>query len=137
MVTQAKLTIKGIDEYIEALQQAEKDIDVAAQRALMKGAEILQNEMLKRVPIKSGNLYLHIQIKGPLREGNYNYVEVGVIHDINYTDKETAIYGNVQEYGSPSKNIAARPYIRPAIDYKRAAAMRAIRESLKAEGLAE
>ena len=76
---------------------------------------------------------MNIVINGPFRDGNRNYVEVGVITD----DAETAKYANVQEFGSPSKHIPAQPYIRPAIDRKKAAAMRAIRESLKAEGMVD
>lgn len=137
MVTQVRFETKGLAEYLENIQKAGRDIDAAAQRALMKGAAVLEAEMESLAPIDTGNLLEHIQIKGPLQEGNFNYVEVGIIHDASFTDAETATYGNVQEYGSPSKNIPAQPYIRPAIDRKRAAVMRLLRESLKAEGLAD
>ena len=74
-----------------------------------------------------------IEIDGPHQDGNFSFVEVGVVN----ADKEIAIYGNVQEYGSPSKHIKAQPYIRPAIDGRKAAVKRAIRESLKAEGFVD
>lgn len=133
MTTKARFDLKGLDEYIESLQQAEVDIDAAVQRALKKGGEVLEKEMDQRVPVDSGNLKDHINIDGPHQEGNFSYVEVGVVN----ADEETAIYGNVQEYGSPSKNIRAQPYIRPAIDGRKNAVKNAIKESLKTEGFVD
>jgi len=133
MVTKATLNVKGLDEYIEKIQQAGLDIDAAAQRALMKGGAILETEMEALVPFDKGDLKAHVNIDGPYIDGNYNFIEVGVVN----ADAEIAIIGNVQEYGSPSKNIPAQPYIRPAIDGKRAVVVKAFRDSLKAEGLAD
>lgn len=133
MVTKATLNLKGLDEYLETLAKAGRDIDPAAQRALMAGANVMLPEMLVRVPVDTGDLKSKIRIVGPFQNVNFNFVRVGVITP----DAETAIKGNVQEYGSPTKNIPARPYIRPAIDTKRAAVLRKMRESLKAEGLAD
>ena len=139
MTTKATLEIKGLTELMENIMRAGADIDAAAQRALAKGADILQAEMDALVPVGSaadgdphpGNLKNNITIDGPFQDGNFSYVQVGVVH----ADADTSIYGNVIEYGS--RNRRAQSYIRRAIDNKRAAAMRAIRESLKAEGLAD
>jgi len=133
MTTRAKLELKGLDEYLEALQRSGVDIDAAAQRALEKGGVILEAEMEHLVPKDEGNLEENVEIDGPHQDGNFSFVEVGVVN----ADAETATYGNVQEYGSPSKNIRAQPYIRPSIDTKAAAVKRAIRESLKAEGFVD
>lgn len=134
MTTRATLNLKGLAEYLETIQQAGLDIDAAAQRALMKGGAVLKTEMDTLVPVgESGDLKSAVVLDGPHQNGNFNYVEVGVIN----ASADVAEYGNVQEYGSPSKNIPAQPYIRPAIDNKRSAVMRETRESLKAEGLAD
>jgi HK97 gp10 family phage protein len=133
VTTRARFELKGLSEYLEALQQAGVDIDAAAQRALEAGGTILEAEMETLVPVDEGNLKAHIVMDGPHQDGNFSYVEVGVVG----ADEKTAIYGNVQEYGSPSKNIKAQPYIRPAIDGKRLAVNRTIRESLKAEGFVD
>jgi hypothetical protein len=134
MVTKATLNVKGLAEYLESIQQAGLDIDAASQRALMRGGVVLEAEMDALAPVgESGDLKSAVVLDGPYRDGNFNYVEVGVIN----ASAEVATYGNVQEYGSPSKNIPAQPYIRPSIDNKRAAVMREVRESLKAEGLAD
>ena len=131
MTTKATLEVKGLEALMENILRAGVDIDAASQRALAKGAEILQSEMDALVPVDTGNLKSNITIDGPFQDGNFSYVQVGVVH----ADAETAIYGNVIEYGS--RNRPARSYIRAAIESKRAAAMSAIRASLKAEGLAD
>ena len=133
MTTYAKLELRGLEQYLEAIQQAGLDIDAAAQRALEKGGAILETEMERLVPKDEHNLEANIVLVGPFQDGNFSYVEVGVVN----ADDETAIYGNVQEYGSPSKNIRAQPYIRPSIDGKRSAVNKVIRESLKSEGFVD
>ena len=100
-MTRGKLEMTGMAEYLETIAQAGLDIDAAAGRALMKGAVILRTEMKRLVPKDEHNLEAHIVIDGPHLYGNFTYVEVGVLH----ADKETGIYGNVQEFGSASKNI--------------------------------
>lgn len=133
MTTRAYLTTKGLSEYLEKVQQAGVDIDAAAQRALMKGGVVLEAGMEALVPVDKGNLKAHVNIDGPFQDGNYNFIEVGVVN----ADAETAIIGNVQEYGSPSKNIPAQSYIRAGVDQKKSAVLREFRASLKAEGLAD
>lgn len=135
----ARFDLKGFEKYLEELTKAGVDIDAAADRALEKGSQVLHTEMQLLVPVGQaaegdehpGNLKRNITVEGPFRDGNLHYVLVGV----SSKDAETAIYGNVQEYGSPGKNIPAQPYIRPALDSKRAAYKKAVKESLVAEGL--
>jgi len=133
MTTRAKMELKGFDAYLEQIQQAGLDIDAAAQRALAAGGEILHAEMDRLVPIEFGDLQKYIVIDGPFQDGNVSYVDVGVVD----APAEIAVYGNVQEYGSPSKHIKPQSYIRAAIDHKWAAVKKAIRASLKAEGFVE
>lgn len=132
MVTQSKIETKGFDEYLEKIARAGTNIDDSADKALMAGASVIQNEMLVNVPIFTGNLAEHIAIKGPKQDGNLHSVEVGVIHDINFTNAETARYGNAQEYGS-AKN-AAHPFIRPGMDHGKHGATKAMKESLVEDG---
>lgn len=127
-----KLSTKGFEEYLENIVQAGKDVDESAKRALLIGAEIIQEEMIELVPVETGNLRDHIKIKGPEQDGNYISVEIGIIHDIRYTDKRTAIYGTVQEYGSATN--PAQPYIRPGITRARRKAMKAMKDSLIEDG---
>lgn len=129
MATTGRLELGGLANYLEDLARAGQDVDAAVQRALPKGADEILPEMKTLVPKDTHNLEAHLGIEGPHQEGNFSYVEIGIIT----ADKETAIYGNVQEYGSSS--VAAQPYIRPPLKSKKAAAMRAMKESLKSEGL--
>lgn len=141
MTFNAKMDLKGFDKYLEDIARAGVDIDAAADRALLKGAEILHAEMDRLAPVGAasegdehpGNLKRNIVIEGPFQDGNLHTISIGVLD----ADKETAIYGNVQEYGSPGKHIPPQPYIRPAIDGKRAAAKKAIKQSLVNEGFVD
>lgn len=132
MASQFSLDLKGLHEYMEHLAQAGEDVDAAAARAVLTGAELAQDGMVRRVPVDKGNLRDHIQIKGPDQDGNYISVEVGLIHDRNYTDAETARYGNAQEYGTSS--MAAQPYIRPTMQGDRRKIRQAMIDSLKQDG---
>lgn len=129
MSTTGKLELTGLASYLEDLARAGQDVDAAASRALEAGAQPILAQMKIDVPKDTHNLENHLAIDGPHRTGNFSYVDIGVVTN----DKRTAIYGNVQEYGSSS--VAAQPYIRPALKSRRAAAMKAMKESLKSEGL--
>ncbi|NMC84292.1 MAG: hypothetical protein GYA58_03300 [Anaerolineaceae bacterium] len=136
MTTHGKLTLNGLEEYLEEIAQAGRDVDEAAARALLAGAEVLEEGMEKRVPVDIGNLRNHIKIKGPEQEGNFIFIEVGVIHDKAFTDAETARYGNVIEYGSASKKGKdAQPYIRPTLAEDKGKARQAMKESLEQDGI--
>ena len=131
MVTQSSLNTSGFEEYLEKIARAGTDIDASADKALMAGAEVIQEEMLRLVPQFTMNLAKHIRIKGPKRDGNYHSVEVGVIHDIAFTDANTARYGNAQEYGTSS--MPAHPYIRPTMTTDKRKILQAIKASLFAD----
>ena len=117
---------------MEKLVGAGQNIDDSVDKALMAGAPLIQDEMLARVPFSTGNLAEHIAIKGPERDGNFHSVEVGIIHDINFTDEDTARYGNAQEYGTST--MEAQPFIRPGMDNGKGKANKAMKESLMKDG---
>jgi HK97 gp10 family phage protein len=125
--------VTGMEAYFDLLQKAGKDIDLISRSALKEAGEILQADMISRVPVDTGNLRDHIKIYTPSAEGYFNYVAVGIIRDLGYTDKETAIQANAVEFGSV--HTAARPFIRPAVRAKKAAIMKLIRDRLKSAGL--
>jgi HK97 gp10 family phage protein len=133
MTTHASLTLKGLEEYLEKVVQAGNDIEEAALRAVLAGAEVIQDGMQNRAPVKTGNLRDHIKIWGPNLDGYEIWAHVGVIHDARFTDDETARYANAQEYGTSS--MPAHPYIRPAIDQDSRKARQAMRESLERDGM--
>ena len=112
MTTQAKLSLKGLEDYLQKVAKFADDFDAAAAEALTIGAETLQDKMIELVPVDTGNLLAHIKIKGPQKDGTFLFFDVGVIHDLAYTDADTARYGNVMEYGSAT--VGKQSYIRPA-----------------------
>jgi len=105
-----RLETKGFSEYLERLAKAGRDIDAVSGEALAAGGEILLNGMVTRVPVDTHNLQSHLKVDGPHQDGNFHYVEVGLVR----ADADTARYGNVQEFGS--SNTPAQPYIRPTLD---------------------
>lgn len=129
MTTHGKLEFSGLGKYLEDLAAAGKDIDASAKKALLVGGEPIAKEMIALVPKDTHHLEQKIAVDGPYQDGNLIYVDIGVITD----DAETAIYGNVQEYGSSS--VEAQSYARPGFRRKKAAAMKAMKESLKADGM--
>ena len=135
MTTKAKLTLTGLDDYLDALQRADKDINQVARAALAEVGGILQSAMIDRVPVDSGNLRDHIKIKTPTKEGDFNYVEVGIIHDVNYTDKQTAIQAIAVEFGSVK--MKAQPFVRPAIASSKNVVNNLVRDRLKCAGLVD
>lgn len=109
MATKGRLDLKGLSDYLETLAAAGEDVDAAAQEILLEAAPKVSQEMRRLVPKDTLNLNNHIGIDGPHQDGNFLYVNVGVLN----ADKDTAIYGNVQEFGSA--RVQAQPYIRPAM----------------------
>jgi HK97 gp10 family phage protein len=132
MATQTYFSLKGLEEYLEKISAAGQDIDEAAAIAILEGCEVMKEGMQRRVAKDTHNLEQHIQIDGPHQEGNYIFAEVGVIHKKEFTDAETARYGNAQEYGTSS--MSAQPYIRPTIKGDKTKALREMKKSLEEAG---
>lgn len=137
MATKGTFSMTGLSDWLEDLARAGQDVDAVVQEVLMEGAAPVLAEMQRLVPVGSaaegdphpGNLRNHLAIDGPHQEGNFNYVDVGVID----ADAETAIYGNVQEYGSGHN--AAQPYIRPAIKKHKSVIKKTLKAVLERYGL--
>src|SRR5574340_777252 len=109
MTTRAKITTKGFEEYLEKLAAAGRDVDDSIHQALDAGADVGVAGMKKRVPKDTHNLEQHIKKTEVKQNGNYSYIEIGVLD----ADAETSRYGNAQEYGTSS--MPAQPYIRPTM----------------------
>jgi HK97 gp10 family phage protein len=123
--------VTGIEEYIETLEKASKDVNKVSREALADAGKDLLAAMRSRCRVDK--LLPYIQIFTPSVEGDFNYVAVGFIHDLAYTPKETAILANVIEFGSVHN--AAMPFIRPAVSAVRASVNRLIAARLKAATL--
>jgi HK97 gp10 family phage protein len=125
MPIKTRITTKGFAEYLERVVKAGNDVDAVAGEALAAGGEILLSGMEQRVARDTGNLAENLECSEPKQDGNFIYIEVGLLNP----DADTARYGNVQEFGSAT--TAAQPYIRPTLDSdmgKARAAMRKVFE---------
>jgi len=129
MATRVTISTKGFEELLERIAEVGQDVDAAAQRALAAGSQVARAGMVRRVPKDTHNLERHIRATEVKQDGNYHYVEIGVID----ADADTARYGNAQEYGTSS--MAAQPYIRPTMAEDAGKIRKAMRESLEQDGL--
>lgn len=130
MAIKAKINTKGFDAYFERIRRAGLSIEGAADRAALAGGNVLKTGMRERVRKLTHNLEEHIDVE-PVNNGTFRGVEVGLIH----ADAETARYGTVQEYGSSS--VSPQSFVRATVDEDMTAARRAMRDSLKREGVVE
>lgn len=126
MPIKTRLTTKGFEEYLEKIAQAGQDIDAIADEALAAGGAILLDGMQRRVPKDTHNLEEHLAVSEPQRDGNFHYIDVGLLHG---TDANTARYGGVQEFGSA--HTPAQPYVRPTMDEDMGKARKAMRQVFK------
>lgn len=129
MPIRGKLSTKGFEEFLERIARAGRDIDAAADRALADGGQVLVGGMKQRAPKDTHNLENHLVMDGPKQDGNYHYIEVGLVG----ADAETARYGTAQEYGTSS--MAAQPYIRPTLDRDMRKARGAMKAVFEEEGM--
>lgn len=130
MATTAKLDW-NFDGYLAKLDRTIADIDGAADRAMMAGANVAQKGMKRRAARLTGELQDHIEIDGPRRDGNVHSVEIGVLRKKG-ASAELARKANAQEYGTSS--MPAHPYARPTMIEDKGEINGAVKESLKKEG---
>lgn len=109
-MTRSMLSTKGFEEYLEKLAQAGEDIDQIADEALSAGAEIIKNGMDRRAPEKTKRLKNKISIDGPVNNGNFHTVKIGIFN----VKRPEELYFFYQEHGSARGG--AHPFIRPAMD---------------------
>lgn len=130
MTVRFQMDLKGMSEYLEEIARAGQNVDAAAAKAVAAGGDVVHGSMLDKVPVLTGNLKAHLVRTEPTQEGNFISVEVGMSKN---TDADTALYGNVQEYGSATN--PAQPYIRPSFDENKARVRAAEKAVLQGEGL--
>lgn len=131
MGIKTKLTTKGMEKALEALAASGRNIDEIVKRALPAGGQVFVDGMRSRAPEDTGNLKSKIKMSEPEQDGNYIWIEVGLVD----ADDETARYGNAQEYGWSDRQgaKAGHPYIRPTVDHDKSRARKAMIEVVKQE----
>jgi len=128
----AKLSTKGIAEYLEQIAQRGEDVDAACADALQAGGEAALEGMRRRVAVDTGNLKENLRVSEVQQDGNFTSVEIGLLAG---TDAKIARYGNAQEFGSSS--MPAHPYIRPTMAEDKNKITAAMKKSLQEKGYVE
>lgn len=133
--------MKGIEDSIENLVTLGVDVDKSAAKAVEAGGHEILGGMLINVPVGDasedphpGQLKRTLVCTEPKRDGNYTFVEVGMPRS---APAEIARYGNAQEYGyrRGGKQYPPHSYIRKGFDSKKAAFRKALKDSLKKDGM--
>lgn len=131
MGIKTKLTTKGLAERLERIAASGRNVDAAVKKALPVGGQVLVEGMRARAPEDTGNLKSKITATEPVQDGNFIYIEVGLVD----ADDDTARYGNAQEYGWADRQgaKAGQPYVRPTLDHDSGKARKAMVDVLKGE----
>lgn len=118
------------------------NVDAAAAKAVIAGGDEILDGMLGNVPVGDatkgdphpGQLMRTLKRTEPTLDGNYTFVLVGMPSD---APADVARYGNAQEYGygRGGKQYPPQSYIRKGYDEKKTSARKAIKDTLKAEGM--
>ena len=122
--------LKGLDEYMETLLNAGKNIDEVVAEALQLAAEPLHasiHEWASKHRLTGAVIsgIIPIQVE---RDGNEIYVEIGITGD---NESWHAVF---TEYGSP-KNIPADPGIRRTFDKHKGEVAKIIKRILRDAGV--
>jgi hypothetical protein len=104
----------NIGEYLEALVQAEQDVDQVAEDVLAtnkyNAVMLLYQNLRKTSETWTNATAKTLFVEGPERDGNYIFIEIGAHTDVD----PSAWY---KEFGRP--NQAAEPFLRPTLAYYR------------------
>ena len=97
-------------------------------KALLAGAEVINKEIVKNAPERTGHAKKFLKISKVSKEKGMKVVKVG----ISKGDNSEAFYLKFHEYGT--SKMVARPFMRPAFERKRKEALEATHKVIK-EGL--
>lgn len=99
--------------------------------ALSEGAEVILDEMKKTSSFsdRTGRLRKGLSISKPSSDKGRKIVKIG----INKSDNSEIFYGKFIEYGTTNgkRSIAAKPYMRPALENKRNEALEIAKNKIK------
>lgn len=106
---------------IEKLQKRLEDIgrkgSIIENEALITGAELINKEIIKNAPEKTGRAKKYLKVSKVKKEKGIKVVKVGISKE----DNSQAFYLKFHEYGT--SKMPARPFMRPAFERKRKEAL--------------
>ncbi len=114
--------VRGVGVVVRNLQSLNEDIEAAARKAAMRAAFEIESEAVSRVPVDTGRLKGSI---GTNEAGNIIEVGAGV------REGSEIEYAHFVEFGT--RNMAAQPYLQPAVEAVRAKYPDMVIEDVRAE----
>jgi len=115
------MNLTGLQDYLEKLARAEREVDAAADEALAAAGPILFSAIQPLIPVATGDLFFHLRMNGPIRRDNEHFLYV----EIDIRERDEMLKALAQEFGTPTQ--AAQPYIRPGVQAGRARARQAMK----------
>lgn len=138
---QATVLLNGLEEKLQEL--GPKLAKAAMRKALKAGGQILLDEAKLRAPVDTGALRDSIAMKVSTNtKAESGTVTIGakldqVVRKAGGDQSQTpGVYGMFVEFGVPSRNVSAQPWLRPSFDSKSESAVEAFANKLR-EGLVE
>lgn len=124
-----KFKMTGLDELDKAVKKLPDRIQKRVlSGALRAGGRIMQKDAKARVPVKTGKLKKSIKVMSGKSNPN---APIGVANAVVFVGVQAA-HGHLIEFGT--KNVTAKPFLRPAFDSTQEAVLTAIGNKL-AEGI--
>lgn len=117
---------------MEKLQKRLDDLGrkgaILENKALLAGAEIINNEIVSNAPERTGKAKSFLKVSKVTKEKGIKVVKVGITKE----DNSEAFYLKFHEYGT--SKMPARPFMRPAFENRKGEAFEVTHKIIK-EGL--
>jgi HK97 gp10 family phage protein len=123
---------KSADRFFKQLNGLEKKLrNKVIKKGQRAGAKILAAEIKARCPVESGDLKRSVKVRAGKRRKGKTSIEVA----IGTTSNKDVYYVGFVEFGTKrnGKVYPARPFIRPAVDAKRAEIIEAVGNAIEVE----
>ena len=116
-----EVQLLGTQQLVKSLKQFDPVLRKKLQRrATRKAAKPVQESAKSHVPVRTGQLRKGIVIRSAKRKRSSPIVGATVVTPkrmrLGISDNDPYYYPTIVEFGAPSRNIPARPYMRPAIE---------------------
>lgn len=122
------LDFSDLDKLQKRIDEMGRKGSILENKALLAGAEVINKEIVKNAPERTGHAKKFLKISKVSKEKGMKVVKVG----ISKGDNSEAFYLKFHEYGT--SKMVARPFMRPAFERKRKEALEATHKVIK-EGL--
>lgn len=123
------MELDGMDQIISRLESMGKASSRVESDALKDGAQLIvdeaKNNLERNGMVRTGELIDGLKVSNMKRKGNRKYVQAG----IQKGDNSNIFYGKFHEYGT--SKMAARPFLAPAYESKKMAAINIIMNRLR------